>query len=205
MYTLINVVSSVLKEFWLLKRLWDEIIQVVAYVKNRTISRSANDISFFQEVNKSVPFIAHLRAHRYRCYDHILDTTMRQTMHDYGWKGIMVGYMEVNQWKIYNPKTRKIHILASILFDENFSYYNTGHEVKDEDDNSAELGNVWNEVDDEEFGKVMARKQVIQRDATLADSTPQSQEESVVADNKEKGNNNSLPYSAIDNDYPLPN
>ena len=51
----------------------------------------------------------------------------------------------------------------------------------------------------------MAGKQVVGRDATLAHSTPQSQEESVVADSEEEGDNNSLPESAIDNDYPLPN
>ena len=67
---------------------------------------------------------------------------MRQTMHNRGWKGIMVGYGGVNQWKIYNPKTRRIHISASVWFDESFSYYDTGHEVIDEDDDSAELGDV---------------------------------------------------------------
>ena len=73
----------------------------------------------------------------------------------------MVGYGGVNQWKIYNPKTRRIHISASVWFDESFSYYDTGHEVIDKEDDGAELGDVWNEADDKEFGKVMAGKQVV--------------------------------------------
>ena len=205
MYTLMSAVRSVLKEFQLPKGLWDEIVQAVAYVKNRTISRSANGITPYEGVNKSVPSVAHLRALGCRCYVHVPDTTMRQTMHDRGWKGIMVGYGGVNQWRVYNPKTRRIHVSASVRFDEGFSYYDTSHEVEDEDDDGAELGDVWNEADDEEFGKVMDGKQVVGRDATLAHSTPQSQEGSVVADSEEEGDNNSLPESAMDNDHPLPN
>ena len=60
MYTLMSAVRSVLKEFWLPKKLWDEIVQAVAYVKNRTISRSANGIIPFEGVNKSVLSVAHL-------------------------------------------------------------------------------------------------------------------------------------------------
>ena len=68
-----------------------------------------------------------------------------------------------------------------------------------------ELGDIWNKTDDKEISKVMAEKQVIERDAILAHFTPQSQEESVIADSKEEGNNKSLPESAIDNHYLLPN
>ena len=53
MYTLMSVVRSVLKEFRLPKELWDEIVQAAAYVKNCTISRSANGITFLEGVNKS--------------------------------------------------------------------------------------------------------------------------------------------------------
>ena len=117
----------------------------------------------------------------------------------------MVGYGGVNEQKIYNAKTKGIHILASVWFDKSFSYYDIGSEITDEDDNGAKLSDVWNKADDEEFGKVMAGKQIGQRDAILAHSTPQSQEVSVVADNKEERDNNNLPESAIDNDYPLQN
>ena len=197
MYTLMSAVRSVLKEFRLPKGLWDEIVQAVAYIKNCTISWSANSITPFEGVNKSVLSVAHLRALGYHCYVHVPDTTMRQTMHDCGWKRIMVGYGGMNQWRIYNPRIRRIYVSVSIWFDKSFSYYDTDHEVTDENYDGAELGDVWNEADDVEFGKIIAGKQVVGKDVTLAHSTPQSQEESVVADNEEEGNKNSLSESAI--------
>ena len=96
MYTLMSAIRFVLKEFRLPKRLWDKIFQVVAYIKNRTISWSANSITSFERVNKSVPSVAHLQVLRCRCYIYIFDTTMRQTMHNHGWKVIIVGYGGVN-------------------------------------------------------------------------------------------------------------
>ncbi len=90
-------VRSVLKEFWLPKGLWDEIVQPFAYVKNRTIGRSSNGITPYEIVNKVVPSVAHLRALRCRCYVYVSDTTIRHTMDDRRWKGITVGYDEVNQ------------------------------------------------------------------------------------------------------------
>lgn len=75
MYTLMSDVRSVLKEFCLPKELWNEIFQAVAYVKNPTISQSANKISQYKRGNKFVPFVAHFCALECRCYNHVLDNT----------------------------------------------------------------------------------------------------------------------------------
>ncbi|MCJ1343477.1 hypothetical protein MMC31_001671 [Peltigera leucophlebia] len=124
-------------------------------------------------------------------------------MHDRGWKGIMFGY---GGWRIYNPRTRRIHVLASIWFDKGFSYYDTSHEVTHEDDDDdAEMGDVWKEADDDKVGKVIAGKQVIGRDGATHYSTPQSRERSAGSDDEEEGDDNSLPESAANNDHPLPN
>ncbi len=66
------------------------------------------------------------------------------------------------------------------------------------------LGDVWNEADNAEFGKVMTGRQAIRRDAILAHPTLQSHKRCVVADSEKEGDNNSLSESAVDNDYPLP-
>ncbi len=94
---LMSAIISVLKQLQLPKGLWDEIVQAVAYVKNCTISRSANGITFYEGVNKVVPSVAPLRALGCRCYVHVLDTTICHMMDDRGWKSIMVGYDGVNQ------------------------------------------------------------------------------------------------------------
>ena len=68
---------------------------------------------------------------------------MRQTMHDRGWKDIMVGYGKVNQWRIYNLRTRKVHISASVRFDKRFSYYDTSYGVTDDDTNEdKKMGDI---------------------------------------------------------------
>ena len=159
MYTLMSAVRSVLKEFCLPKRLWDEIVPAVAYVKNYTISRNANSIDPYEGVNKYVPSVAHLLALGCQCYVHVPDIIMHQTMHNHGWKGIMVGYGGVNQWRIYSPRTRRVHVSASVCFDERFSYYDTSHGVTNDDTNEdKEIGDIWNEADDDEFGKFMTGK-----------------------------------------------
>ena len=84
MYTLMTTVRSVLKEFRLPKRFWDEIVQMVSYIKNHTISRSANGITPYEGVNKSFSSVVHLRALGCQCYIQVPDITMRQTMHDRG-------------------------------------------------------------------------------------------------------------------------
>ena len=67
------------------------------------------------------------------------------------------------------------------------------------------MGGVWNEANDDEFGKVMTGKQTIRRGATIDHSIFQSQKRSVVANSKEEGDNDSLPESTVDSDHPLPN
>lgn len=79
------------------------------------------------------------------------------------------------------------------------------YEIEDKDDDGVEFGDICNKTDDEEFGKVMNGKHVVGWDATLAYTTPQSQEKSIISDSEEEEDNNSLLESAMDNDHPLLN
>lgn len=56
-----SAINSVRQEFCLPKRLWDKIVQPIAYAKNSTISQSVNDITQYQRVNKSILSFDHLR------------------------------------------------------------------------------------------------------------------------------------------------
>lgn len=67
---------------------------------------------------------------------------MCYTIDDYKWRSIMVEYDGVNHWRIYNPKKKKIHIWAFVWFDEGLGYYDTSHEVTNEDDIGDKLGDV---------------------------------------------------------------
>lgn len=72
-----SAVRLVLKEFFLPKGLWDEIVQTVVYIKNHTINWSANGITPYKRVSKFVPSFAHFHAFRCQCYVHIFDSTIR--------------------------------------------------------------------------------------------------------------------------------
>lgn len=95
--------------------------------------------------------------------------------------------------------------MASVQFNKSFSDYDTGHEVTNEHDNSTELGNIWNKADDKKFGKVIAGKQVLRREASLAYFTLQSQKKFVIADSKDEGDNNSIFKSNIGTNHLLSN
>ena len=76
---------------------------------------------------------------------------MRKKLDARCWKGIHVGYGKNNQWKIYNPKTRTVHLTRDVKFDENHSYYEDDQDEPedfDEADNEPELGDFWSPADD---------------------------------------------------------
>lgn len=138
-----------------------------------------------------------------QCYVHVSDTIIRYTIDECGWKGIIIEYIEANQWKIYNSKITKIDILSPICFDKGFNYYNTSCEVAKKDDNNNKLGDIWNKADNKKFSKVMTRRQV-ENKATFTHSTFQSQEEFIAADSNKKKDNNSFSKSVVNNNHLLP-
>ena len=58
----------------------------------------------------------------------------------------MVGYEGPNQWRIYNPLTKKVHISRDVNFDEGFAY-----DASLNEDAKAKIGEFWSSEDDEEL------------------------------------------------------
>ena len=58
----------------------------------------------------------------------------------------MVGYEGPNQWRIYNPLTKKVHITRDVNFDEGFAY-----DASLNEDDQAEIGEFWSPEDDEQL------------------------------------------------------
>ena len=73
-------------------------------------------------------------------------TTSRSSTHLRSWQGIMVGYEESNQWKIYNLLTKKVHISRNVNFDEGFAY-----DASLNQDAKAKIGEFWSSKNDEEL------------------------------------------------------
>ena len=126
MYTVMAPIRSIMKNMKLPKGLWDLISEAVVYTKNRTLTTSAGHnkhITPFEGVNKVIPDVSNLRALGCRAYTHIPKTSLRHKLDDRSWKGIFVGYGGNNQWKVYDPNTRRVHLTRDVRFDENYSYY----------------------------------------------------------------------------------
>ena len=67
-------------------------------------------------------------------------------------------------------RTKKIHISASVWFEKSFSYYNTGYKIIDDYNSGTKLSDIWIKAEDQKFDKIIARKQVLERDIILAHS-----------------------------------
>ena len=139
-------VRSVLKAMKLPKSMWDVIEDAVVYTKNRTITSSGSGeraITPFEGANGVPPDISNLRALGCRAYTHVLKTSNRHKLDDRCWKGIHVGYGKNNQWKIYNPRTRTVHLTRDVKFDEKNIFYdediNAPQDFEDLD-NEPEIG-----------------------------------------------------------------
>ena len=157
MYTVMASVRSVMKDMKLPKGLWDLIGEAVVYTKNRTITTSAGHgkhITPFEGVNKVIPDVSNLRALGRRSYTHIPKSSLRHKLDDRSWKGIFVGYGGSNQWKVYNPNTRRIHLTRDVRFDENFSYYEEDLDAPPDAELSSfdsALQDIWRTTDDFEL------------------------------------------------------
>ena len=134
--------------------MWDVIENAVIYIKNRTITSSENDegaIISFESVNDVSPDISNLRALNCRIYTHVLKTFNRHKLNDCCWKSIHVDYDKNNQWKIYNSRTRTVHLTKDVKFDEKNIFYdediNVSQNFKDSD-NESEIEEFWNSEDD---------------------------------------------------------
>ena len=88
------------------KSLWGEILKMVAYFKNRSLSQK--DVTPYERVNEEKPDVKHLRAIGYRAWVHVPEK-LRKKLIDGAWQGILVGYKGHNLYRIYHPLTGKIH------------------------------------------------------------------------------------------------
>ena len=134
--------------------MWNVIEDAVIYIKNRTITLNESDeeaITSFEGVNGVSSDISNLRALNCRAYTHVFKTSNRHKLNDRYWKSIHVDYDKNNQWKIYNSRTRTVHLTKDVKFDEKNIFYdediNAPQDFKDSD-NESEIEKFWNPEDD---------------------------------------------------------
>ena len=144
-YTLMSPVRSILSAMHLPKTLWDELIKTVAYLKNR--SPGINGITPYELGNHIRPDLSHLKVVGSRAWVHI-PKEKRVKLDIRSWQGIFIGYEGKNQYRIYNPRTGKVHITRDIFVDEQHLYHREALNDWDyaEDD--------WAETDDAQLADV---------------------------------------------------
>ena len=156
MYIVMTSIRSILKNMRLFANLWNLINEVVIYTKNRTITfNESNKISmiFYKKANKTRSNVSNLRALNCKAYTHISKTTNRKKFNDRFWKNIHVEYEDLNQWKIYNSRIRRVHFIKNVKFDENYNYYEKNYSLfafYQKFNDEFDLNEFWNSFENDD-------------------------------------------------------
>ncbi len=118
-YSLMSSVRINLFTMKLLKSLWFEILNTVAYLKNR--SQGSDGITSFEKLKEDKPDLRHLRIFGSRAWVHI-PKKKRRKLDKRFWQGIFVGYEGKNQYRIYNPRTGTVNVYRDVKIDEKNLY-----------------------------------------------------------------------------------
>ena len=152
MYIVIESLRIILKEYIISIDLWDLFSKKVVYILNKLISRSFDDVTLFEAINEASLNVFHFRTLDCRVYMHVFKHFSRQKGNDLFWKEVFVEYNSENQWKIYDFRTKRIHLAKDVKFDEMNFYFQTDSksfrflEIRDENEN--ELEEFWIFEDD---------------------------------------------------------
>ena len=104
------------------KFMWAEAINTVAYVLNRKTTRRNPKATPFEVWLGRKPTWKHLRVFRSVAYAHI-PKKFRKKLDKKAVKTILVGYERTSKnYRLYNPKTRKIIISRDVVFNEKSNY-----------------------------------------------------------------------------------
>jgi hypothetical protein len=99
--------------------LWAEAVNCAVYLLNRTTSSQSPNKSPYEIWTEEKPDLKHVKTFGCTGYVHIPDQ-LRTKFNKKSEKLILVGYQGTsNNYRMYNPQTRKITISRNVIFDEN--------------------------------------------------------------------------------------
>ena len=110
-----SAVRSVLTAIKLPKTLWPEIVQAVCYLKNHSLN--VDGITLYECLKGSKPNFSHICILSAWAWVHI-PKERRKKLDKRFWQGIYIGYEGLNQYRIYNPCTGKVHVTRDVTIDE---------------------------------------------------------------------------------------
>ncbi len=139
--TLMYKMRLMLNDRKIFKSMWDEIIKTIAYFSNRSFHYQLNDKILYEIIKNKKSNLSHLRIIESTTWVHIFKKKIKK-LNDRFWKNIHVDYEEKNQYRIYDFRTDKIHIIRDVKFDEiTFRHYQSNENSDSDDD-------YWTHEDD---------------------------------------------------------
>ena len=166
MYTIMTFVRSIMRNMQLSFDMWNLIVEIVIYIKNKFVIFNENNefaTTFYETINNARSNVFNFRTLKCKIYTHMFKTTTCHKFNDRFWKNIHVDYDDNNQWKIYNLRIRKIHLIKNVRFDENYFFYEKNHasfEFHAKTNDEFEINDFWIANDDDELKSKSYRRRI---------------------------------------------
>jgi hypothetical protein len=107
---------------------WDEAINIVVYLKNRSPTRCLDNVTSFEALYGSKVVVHNLKVFGCKDFSHIPKEN-RKKLDAKSIKCIFIGYCsKFKAYKLFDPTTHKVFASRDVLFHE--------HEARNHDDNS---------------------------------------------------------------------
>ena len=100
--------------------------------------------------------VFYLRTLNCKVYIHVSKIIMKHKLNDRSWKEVLMNYEDLNQWNLYNSRTKRVHLLKDVWFDEKSNYYKHNSasfeclKEKKEDD-EIEMNEIWTKEEDQQM------------------------------------------------------
>lgn len=131
--TINEMIRSMIFGRHLPKYLWSEAINMAAYILNRSVTSKSNKSPYERWTGKE-PDLSCIKIFGCVAYTHV-PNQQRRKLDPKAQKMIFVGYQgNSNNCRLFDPKTRKITVAASVKFDEEKIYYTSQKTVGAEEE-----------------------------------------------------------------------
>ncbi|KAL0641354.1 hypothetical protein Bca4012_102580 [Brassica carinata] len=120
---LMEVARSMMYHANVPKRFWGDAVQTACYLINRIPTKVLKNLSPFEVLNKSKPYIDHLRVFGCLCYVWV-PGEQRNKLEAKSTKAMLIGYSVTQKgYKCYDPATRRVLVSRDVKFIETKGYY----------------------------------------------------------------------------------
>ena len=113
--TICERIRAILADTGLPKELWAELARTVAHVKNRSPTTALNNRTPYEALYGQRPDVSHLVAIGTKAFVHMPKKKTKK-LDPRNFEGIMVGYGESNQYRIWIPGTNKVRVSRDVRF-----------------------------------------------------------------------------------------